>query len=336
MTDQPEQTVDCKGYDVTIWETMGDKVFTYSQIGKVLNEIANKFAFQLEEGEETKRRHFQIRLNAIKKTRWRPLTKLFINALDVKGIKGHIHIKPTSAGIHSKRNFNYVLKADTRIAGPWTEQDFTEDEAKWIPTKYRNFNPENLKPFQKSLIEMSKIYDDRVIDVIYDPLGNVGKGFIKKFMYLFEDSHILPSIDDYKLVNQDANNAVANRIKKYGPMSDKRNIKSFVLDLPRGMEIGAMRSLCQAIETIKDGWLVDWRNKSNTLLIDEPRIFIFTNDIVHLNYTKDRLKTWRIDNKACLIPYTFPKEDKPYNLVDYTVQPLFKEKEKEKKIIKLV
>lgn len=328
--DEPEQKNECRGFDVTIWETMGDKVFTHTKIGEVLNEIANKFAFQLEEGEEKKRRHFQIRLNTIKKTRWRQLTKLFVNALDVKGIKGHIHIRPTTTGIHSKRNFNYVLKADTRIAGPWTERDFTEDEQAYIPKKFRGFTSDKLRPFQKSLFDMANIEDDRIIDIIYDPVGKMGKGFFKKFMYLFEDCHILPSIDDYKLVTQDAHNAVANRIKKHGPKSDKRNIKAFILDLPRGMEIGAMRSLSQAIETIKDGFLVDYRNKSNILLIDEPRIFLFTNDIVHLNYSKDRLKTWRIDNKECLIPYIFPKEDKAYNLGELLVKP------REKKIIRLI
>nr|QKV51254.1 putative replication associated protein [Crucivirus sp.] len=325
--DEPEQKNECRGFDVTIWETMGDKVFTHTKIGEVLNEIANKYAFQLEEGEEKKRRHFQIRLNTIKKTRWRQLTKLFVIALDVKGIKGHIHIRPTSKGVHSKRNFNYVLKADTRILGPWTEHDFNEDNKQYIPIPLRGITRDKLRPFQQSLLDMTNIYDDRAIDFIYDPTGNYGKGFAADYLEIYNDCYILPSIDDYKLIIQDAHNFITSRINRFGEKG--RNVKAFILDMPRVMKMDDMHNLIGAIETIKGGRFVDYRHKSSAIVrIEKPRVFVFTNKGIDLTlYSKDRFKIWRITEKLELKPYTFPTDDKAYNL---------EFKPKEKKIIRLI
>jgi len=157
------------GYDLTIYETVNNKLYSYTDIGDMLKQVATKFVFQLEEGEQ-KKRHFQIRMYAIKKTRPRPLLKLIFNCLDIKDdAKAYIYCQPTVAGVHNKKSFNYVMKAEGRIAGPWTEIDFGEEAYIWIPTALRGITAEHLRPFQRSLLEMSLIPHDRTIDIIYDP-----------------------------------------------------------------------------------------------------------------------------------------------------------------------
>lgn len=329
MTDQKktEQKNNVRGYDVTIWETMGEKTYDYMAIGEVLKTIANKYVFQLEEGAETKRRHFQIRLNAIDKTRATALYKLFIKGLDIKDAKAYIHITPTQTGVHKKRDFNYVLKLDTRILGPWTEKEFNDEEKQYIPIPLRGLTRDKLRPFQQSLLDMTNIYDDRAIDFIYDPTGNYGKGFAADYLEIYNDCYILPSIDDYKLIIQDAHNFINSRLNRLGEKG--RNVKAFILDMPRVMRMDEMHNLIGAIETIKGGRFVDYRHKSSAIIrIEKPRVFVFTNKGIDLSlYSKDRFKIWRITEKLELVPYTFPKDNGAVNLINYN--------KKEKKTIYL-
>jgi len=299
-----EQRANIKGYDLTIYETIGSQSFTYLQIGEMLKLICSKFVFQLEEG-ESKIRHYQIRVNTITKTRARPLLKLIFKGLDIKDSKAYIHVSPTSSDIHKHKNFNYVMKLDGRISGPWTEKDFNEETSAYIPEPLRGLTVDKLRPFQKSLLDISKVYNDRVIDFIYDEKGNHGKGFISDYLEIYADCYILPSIDDYKLIIQDAHNYIQSRINMYGEKG--RNVKAFILDMPRVMSANNMHNLIGAIETIKGGRFVDYRHKSSPIIrIEKPRVFVFTNKCIDLDlYSRDRYKVWRINDSSELVPYAF-------------------------------
>jgi len=293
---------------------MKGKTYDYVMIGEALKVIASKFVFQLEEGEEKGTRHFQVRLNTFSKTRDLALRKLFITALNLdKDIS--LKISPTSKDVHKKRNFNYVMKLESRVAGPWTDKEFNDEEKQYIPIPLRGLTRDKLRPFQKSLLDLSNIYDDRAIDFIFDPTGNYGKGFMADYLELYNDCYILPSIDDYKLIIQDAHNFINSRINRLGEKG--RNVKAFILDMPRVMKMDEMHNLIGAIETIKGGRFVDYRHKSSAIIrIEKPRVFVFTNKGIDLTlYSKDRFKIWRITEKLELVPYTFPKDDMPYNIV---------------------
>ena len=299
-----EQRANIKGYDVRIYETMQDLKFSYFQIGEVLKLLASKFVFQLEEG-ESKIPHFQIRLNLMNKMRAAPLLKLIFKSLNITDKKAFIHISPTSLGVHKHKNFNYVMKLDGRIAGPWADTDFNNDENKFVIDELIGINESHLRPFQKSLLEMSKIKDRRCIDYIFDEKGNNGKGFFSDYMELHEGAYVLPSIDDYKLIIQDVHNVVSDRIKKYG--SAKRDIKLFILDMPRIFDSNHMSNMIGAIETIKGGRVKDFRHKSSDVVVfNKPRIFIFTNKAIDTTlFSKDRYKIWRINENYELVPHVF-------------------------------
>lgn len=299
-----EQRSAIKGYDITIYETVKDLTFSYIQIGEMLKLLGSKFVFQLEEG-ENKIRHFQIRINLINRMRAAPLLKLIFNSLNITDKKSYIYISPTSTGIHQHKNFNYVMKLDGRIDGPWSNTDFNNEESKFIIDELKDVKSENLRPFQKSLLEMSKIKDRRSIDIIFDPNGNNGKGFFGDYMRLHENVCILPSIDDYKLIIQHTHCVLAARIKKYG--IDKRDIPLFILDMPRVFDPSHMYNLMGAIETIKGGVVCDYRHKSSEeIIFNKPRIFVFTNKPIDLTlFSKDRYKIWRINENYELIKHNF-------------------------------
>jgi len=299
-----EQRANIKGYDIRIYETMQNLKFSYFQIGEMLKLLAVKFVFQLEEG-ESKIPHFQIRLNLINKMRSAPLLKLIFKSLSITDHKAYIHISPTSGDVHKHKNFNYVMKLDGRIAGPWADTDFNNEEKKFIIDELKDVTFDNLRPFQKSLLLMSRIKDRRCIDIIFDPPGNKGKGFFGDYMRLHENVCILPSIDDYKLIIQHTHCVLSARIKKYG--SDKRDIPLFILDMPKVFDPSHMTSLMGAIETIKGGVVCDYRHKSSEeIVFNKPRIFVFTNKPIDLTlFSKDRYKIWMINDNYELVTHQF-------------------------------
>lgn len=299
------QTNNIRGYDVTIDETLcGVEILPHTRLGDCLRLICSKFVFQLEEGEEKKNKHFQIRLNTIDKMRANVLLKLFKKGLDVKDEDMFkIHIRPTMKDTHNKKNFNYVMKLSSRILGPWTERDFTDEAPEFMYDELIGVTPEMLRPFQKTLYDMVEVREKRIIDFIYDPPGNRGKGFICDYLEAHKGCYILPSIDDYKLIIQDAHNFVTSRQNKYG--YENRGVKCFMLDMPKMMKFDKMRNIVTAIETIKSGRFVDYRNKSSPIVrINRPRVFVFTNEPIDMKlYSKDRYRIWVIDSEDRLIPY---------------------------------
>lgn len=105
------------GYDLTVKASL---YADHIDLGNKLKQIANKFVFQLEKGEVSGYEHYQVRLRLIKKKR---PNEAYIQFADL--IKG-AHWSPTCKSVHQAKTFNYVMKADTRLEGPWTEADFAD------------------------------------------------------------------------------------------------------------------------------------------------------------------------------------------------------------------
>ena len=108
-----EPTTQLVGYDLVL----PCKTFSKNDVVKMLQEWAKKYVFQKEKG-STGYLHWQIRLHLVKKRRKAELLKLGF------GKGGDLSI--TSASVHANNNFNYVMKKDTRVEGPWTEKDYVE------------------------------------------------------------------------------------------------------------------------------------------------------------------------------------------------------------------
>lgn len=231
---------------------------------KYLLGYCKKFTFQIEKGEETGYLHYQGRFSLIKKKRKNELIEL---------IDKNFHISETV-----KKNIDeyfYILKEHTKVDGPWTEKD----KPIYIPRQIREIK--ELYPWQKKIIEMSKIWDTRIINCIYDIKGNNGKSILCTYMGVYNLGKKIPFCNNYK----DLMRIVMNMPKQ----------RCYLMDMPRAINKDNLNQLYSGIETIKDGYAYDDRYHFKDEHFDCPNIFVFTNTLPDFKYlTRDRWKIWNI------------------------------------------
>lgn len=233
-----------------------------------------KWAFQLEEG-ESGYKHWQGRFSLRKKKSLSSLTKLFKSFPSWEGV----HFSPT-AGSNTK-NFNYVMKDDTRISGPYCDTD----EEDIIPTRQMElFNSWELYPYQKKLKCMAEEFDLRTIDFIYDQDGNIGKSLFSEYM---EGLKLAEEVPPYRLMDDIFQWVHSRPIRP-----------CYIFDMPRGMKKDKLADFYSGIEVIKNGVAYDKRYSARKIRFDRPRIFIFSNCLPQFDLmSKDRWKVWTVYEK---------------------------------------
>lgn len=241
------------------------------EIAKWLSSNCKKWCFQLEEG-DTGYKHYQGRFSLIKKRRADTVLKLFVN------IAKPNYLAPTVGD--NKTNTFYVMKEDTRIAGPW--QDTDKDN--YIPRQYRDLE---LYPYQQEILDMSKEFDSRHIDIIVDPKGNIGKTTIASIAELKYGCIDVPPIND-------AQQLIAT-VCDMCMYTENRSPPIVFIDLPRAMPKNKLQGIYHAIEQIKKGKLYDVRNKYKYYWIDSPHIWVFTNEQPNSEWLSlDRWRFWSV------------------------------------------
>lgn len=255
--------------------TVGKKFITKDALIKILSKNCKKYSFQLEKGEETNYLHFQGRFSLKIKKRIKQVIELF-NCKE-------IHFSITSNA--NRDNMFYVEKEETRVDGPWTDKD----KPIYIPRQIREI--EKLRPFQEKIIELSKVWDTRTINLIYCPKGNKGKSILKGYMFVNKLGRFLPFCNNY----QDIMRMVCNL-----PTSN-----CYLIDLPKALNKERLGGMWSAIETIKDGYAYDDRYNFTEKYFDCPNIFVFTNkEPDYGDQSLDRWKIWTIDDEYRLVKYT--------------------------------
>lgn len=229
------------------------------------------WAYQREEG-KTGYDHFQGRVSLKQKHRLVEVIKLF-------GIK-EIHWTPTSK--ENRDNFFYVMKEESRVAGPWTDKD----KEIYIPRQYRNII-ENLYPWQSYIWNNIDNFEARTINIVYDPEGNKGKSTLAAIIELHgKGIDVPPCNDGEKLIQSVADILLATKNRTPG---------AIFVDLPRSMDQSKLFGMYQAIEQIKKGKVYDFRYKFVYWWFDAPQIWIFTNTVPNPAYVSaDRWKLWTI------------------------------------------
>lgn len=265
----------CCVYDFTLFDLINQM-----EVRKTLNNICKKYCFQQELGEKTNNLHYQGRFSLKIKKRENEIIKCLRDEFQWKSF----HLSITSK--ENRDNSFYVSKDETRVAGPFTDQNEV-----YIPKDVAKMT--TLLPWQNSLILELSTYDERKIDIVYDPIGNHGKTSIVKYMMIFKDAEVLPWCNDYKDIMRMAYDV--------GPKD------IYLIDMPRAISKSGLNGFFSGIETLKGGYCYDDRNKFRRRLMDRPRICIFTNEEPNTKYlSQDMWKIWSItDNK--LTQYV-PKE----------------------------
>jgi len=241
---------------------------TKETIDQFLRLYCKKWTYQLEQGQDTGYIHWQGKFSLIKKKRNSELLPLFCAN----------YLQPSAS-----KTFDYVMKQDTRLEGPYTNKDAP---AMYVPVQYRH---KTLRRWQEHLIQVSMMqrHDPRTINVLYCPQGNIGKTTLCGYLYYQRKGFLLPSnLDSERLV------ATACNIFKAQNNNDPGII---FIDIPRSQEQTRMYALYQAIEQLKNGMLFDTRYHYQSWDIDTPVIWVFTNKIPDLSQlSQDRWKIWTV------------------------------------------
>lgn len=255
-------------YDFTI----PVEFYTIDALKKILKGNCKRWIFQKEEG-ETGYEHYQVRLSLIKKKRFVQLKT------ETKEKRAFLlgHYSPTSNPTYYAGDFFYVMKEETRTEGPWADTD----EEKVLTAQLKLFNSWPLRPYQIEIINASKIFCMRTINMIWDPTGNCGKSILAEHM---EYSGLAEEIPPYRLMD-DIFQWVYSRPTK----------KAYIVDMPRGMKKDKLADFYSGIEIIKNGVAFDKRYTAKKKRFNRPRIFVFTNLLPSFDLMSlDRWTIWKI------------------------------------------
>jgi len=263
-------------YDFTLQK--GD-IKTHDDIIPTLRKLAKNWVFQEEKAPTTGTLHYQGRMSLHVKMRTGELITSLIGTL-MKGA----HISKTSSNC---KEFNYVMKETSRVAGPWaSDKKYQKQEE---PNEIRG---KQLYPWQQQIVKTYKEgIEDRKVNVLIDLAGGLGKGFLRKYLGYHKHAFPMPT-------NLDAKRMVQFAFKFH------EEYKHFILDIPR-TELSHDKKkngnknheMWRAIEQIKDGNLVEERYESKFVQMEKnPVIWVFTNDVPPLQtLSKDRWALWLVD-----------------------------------------
>lgn len=257
--------------------------FDVDSLTKWLNANCKKWTFQKEQG-DSGYVHWQGRFSLIKKR---------IKSVVLKMQSGFNYIEPTAISNHLDEFF-YAMKEDTRLEGPWRDQQSSPSGSApaYIPRQYRDIQ---LRPWQEKVLQTANEFNSREINLIYDPVGNNGKSTVASIAELMHNGLDMPPLNDFKeLVALLCDICVDRSLRQVSPI---------FFDLPRAIDKTRLHGLYSAIEQVKKGKIYDCRYHYKSWWIDSPVIWVFSNIQPDLNLlSHDRWKIWTIKDNL-LLPY---------------------------------
>lgn len=259
-------------FDITI----PCKKFTWNQVKNWMDDNCKSWCFQKEKGEETGYEHYQCRISLKIKKR--------ISTL-IKTVPKGFHLSVTSNA--NKENNFYVLKEETRIDGPWSDQDI------YVP---KRFSGEiEWMPWQEKVIKkISAPANDRIVNLIYSPTGNQGRSFLTGWLCTHKLAQIIPPTDELAHVMEVA--------------LARPNMNCYIIDIPRAIRKEKTAQLFAGIEILKSGYAYDRRFNFKDKWMEPPHVWVFVNSLPNMDdLSPDKWNLWQINNKKKLVPYVTPQ-----------------------------
>ena len=249
------------GFDVTV--SLKENRIPPADFSVKLKEVFKKWVFQEERGESTDYPHYQIRGHLYKR-KTVASGKVFLG----KHLCGHV--TPTTTGVHENNSFNYCMKADTRVDGPWKDTDEEFDDPPPLTRQLRDFynkigpDKAGMYPWQTQLLELVKQVDDRMIKcIIDDGAGNNGKSIFAEYLEYERLAYEVPPMTCMQDIMQCCMGI--------------RGQKCYVVDMPRAMKKEKLAGFYSGLEALKNGIMYDPRYAFKKRRIDRPQIIVFTN-----------------------------------------------------------
>lgn len=233
---------------------------TFQEFGEFLLKWCKNFVFQLELGGEGNYYHWQCRVDMIGKKTCHAMMKTVIPAFPAGST-----FSVTSKGVHEKKSFNYVMKEDTKVEGPWKKDNIrvrppmTRQLAQFIA----NVETDGFRPWQQNVLDICELEEDRFIHFIYDEHGNCGKSIMVEYLE-FHDK--------------------ALEVFAFNDMSDFMGFchsmpvqKCYLVDMPRGMHKDKLTGFYTGIESLKNGLTFDKRYEGRKRRFDRPQVILYSN-----------------------------------------------------------
>ena len=264
------------GFDITV----NNPTLTWKETGKLLNDWCKKWCFQKEVG-ESGTPHYQMRVHLNQKKTLAGLkSDLQMGQGPIHDIGGHWSI--TSAGVHINNRFNYVMKKDGRIAGPWKDSEYQEPPL--LTRQLRTFQACTMYPWQKQVEGWCTQTDDRSIKLIWDVQGNCGKSIMAEYLEYQGLAFEMPPLRLMEDIMQFCFSFPSQEV--------------YLLDLPRAMKKDKLGDFYAGLEAIKNGVCYDKRYAGKKRRMNRPQVIVFTNTLPDFSFmSPDRWEIWSIGDK---------------------------------------
>lgn len=263
-------------WDFTLFAGKASKLPNPIDIRAVLKSDALHWCFQLEKCPTTGNPHYQGRIRLRDKKRRSGVVLLFTDTV-LQGADW----RPTTS-VNSK-NFNYQMKRDTRIEGPWCDTD-PEPMPQTKDTEI--IDQKGFLPWQGQVYNDCKRVGGRTINYIIDKKGNKGKTTFLKWMVQKKFAEYIPPLDNMKELVGFAIDFPSN---------------AYIIDMPRALTKKNLKQFWSAIETIKSGIFFDTRYKGRRLMREPVQIWIFANTEPDFStQTVDRWRVWDMQDDFTL------------------------------------
>ena len=225
-----------------------------------LNEWCKKWVFQRERGDPTEENpegflHYQGRVSLIKKRRKGEL-------LNKEFLFKKAHLSPTSSGVHQAGSFSYVLKADSRVDGPWSDAEYVPPPP--VTRQLRAFRLRAMYPWQTEVCRLARESCDRRIIVIKDSDGNSGKSILAEHLEQLGEVCDIPPFQCIEDIMQ--------------CVMGLPTAKCYMIDMPRGMRKDKLAGFFAGLECVKNGKAYDKRYGFKQKRFDRPMVIVFTNN----------------------------------------------------------
>lgn len=250
-----------------------------------------------EEDEDGGYIHWQGKVSLIKRKRLSELVSLCkVNGLYLS----KAHWSPSSN--NGLGSVFYVMKLDTRVAGPYCDTDEKE-----IPMPRQLAHITELRSWQKEIVDRSQYnWNARHINWLYDPTGNSGKSSlvlwckVKKIM----NCRMVPCLLSSSFLDLNAS------------IMDQPIGNLYFVDMPRALPKSKLTEFMAFLETLKTGYVYDKRYCFRERVFSSPIVWVMANALPDKKtLSKDRLITWTIRDDDELVLY--PSMEKSKESIKY-------------------
>lgn len=271
------------GYDFVI--SMACSSEDYRVIVPQVQQVFKKWCFQGEQG-DTGYKHWQGRGWLWKK---RPRTEV---CREFGPMLWNAEFLITSSEVHLKNNFNYVMKADGRISGPFRDTDAAFEPPPVLTRQLKTFIDvigelgTGMYPWQFHLLQLIEHPNDRLITCIVDEsAGNNGKSIMSEYLEYLGIAFEIPPMMCMEDIMQCC-------------MGIKQQ-KCYVVDMPRAMKKEKLAGFFAGCEALKNGTMYDKRYCFKKRRIDRPCLVVFTNsDPDRSLLSPDKWDVWYMRNRT--------------------------------------